>query len=224
MRKRVSRSGRSNDLPLKVTSTGCSAIRSRNANKKGSFLAVLAQEELLNFITAAFPPRDSDEKCVSPAATSKTGGFGIEKQPLFGLREISRPIWAEQSDGTAIGRIPRRSSAPAAHRKILSESVLLLPWPPEFEPTSPGHSRLASWGSATPHRQLCSSLVRGAAMLSALKRAQGQHTARSCGTCPGFRSEIDAATHAPENLECNLLSSFATIRGGPNARRAPVLA
>src|SRR5215469_4706891 len=95
------------------------------SEQQRSLFAIFAQEKLLNFKTAAFPPCGSNKKCVCPTATGKASGFGIEKEPLFRIRNTFRPIRREQSYGAVIGRIPRRISAPAAHRKILSEFVLL---------------------------------------------------------------------------------------------------
>ena len=68
MRYRVSSSGQSNDFPLKVTSTGCSAIRSprANSNERSSLYS-----RMKNCSISSPPPSHHakpDKKCIRAAA------------------------------------------------------------------------------------------------------------------------------------------------------------
>ena len=55
-----------------------------------AFLAVLAQEKLLNLKSAAFPPRNTNEKCIRAAAAGKAGGFRVQKEPLLWIGDFVR--------------------------------------------------------------------------------------------------------------------------------------
>ena len=204
MRKRVSSSGQSNDLPLNVTSTGCSAIRSRSANKS-AFLAILPQEELLNFKAAAFPPGDSNEKGIGPAATSKACGFGIQKEPLLGISDLSGP--SGESNRTALLSGEYRGGLAHQQRtERYSPNWFFFDVAPRVRAKRSGSWRLVSCGMATRRRRAkmtASSLREGAlhcfqlrtALKANIPHAHALHLSSQLATEPPHkRRRISSAT------------------------------
>src|SRR5438477_382319 len=87
-----------------------------------AFLAVFAQEELLNLKAAVFPPRNTNEECVRAAPAGKAGRFRVQKEPLLWIGDFVCSVRRQQSQGAEFGRIPRRLGTPAAHGNALMRS------------------------------------------------------------------------------------------------------